>query len=182
MPTVSWGNHNDGRFSGSHSKIKTKERAHRSLGYIPAMRTACCTHYAYLQSTILVPFSLLTRLIDSFIPRRLEAKDLLNAVPPKARLYASPIRILLTGATGFLSKAVFEELFRHRDEYTLDKVIVLKRPKRGQDSKSKFLKEITSSPCFANFPRGWVDSVQAVEGDLALPNCGIEELLPEKIC
>jgi fatty acyl-CoA reductase len=105
-----------------------------------------------------------------------------NTVPPQGGLYPSPIYILLTGVTGFLGKVALEELFRRRDEYQQDKVIVLTRPKRGQDSRSRFLNEILSSPCFANLPTGWVDSVQVVEGDLALPNCGIEESLREKIC
>jgi fatty acyl-CoA reductase len=109
-------------------------------------------------------------------------RDMPDTVSPKTRLYASPIRILLTGATGFLGKVVLEELFRRRDEYQLNKVIVLTHPKRSQEPKTRFMKEMLSSPCFANLPTGLVDSVQVVEGDLALPNCGIEESDLEKIC
>lgn len=75
---------------------------------------------------------------------------------------------------------MLEELLR-RSETHLDKVIIITRHKKGEDPESRFLKEIVSSPCFANLPKNWHESVQVVEGDLALPNCGIHENVLEKI-
>ncbi|KAE9364246.1 hypothetical protein N431DRAFT_447441 [Stipitochalara longipes BDJ] len=90
--------------------------------------------------------------------------------------------VLLTGATGFLGKVVLEEILRRRCEYDLDKIIIITRPKKGQDAKSRIFDKLVSSPCFSKLPKDWVDSVQVVEGDLSEPNCGVDTAVYEKIC
>jgi len=90
--------------------------------------------------------------------------------------------IFLTGTTGFLGKVVLEELFRRRDELQFGKIIILIRPKRGQDPRSRFFKELVPSPCFSKLPVEWVDLVQVVEGDLSDANCGLNEAIYEKLC
>lgn len=93
-----------------------------------------------------------------------------------------PTCVLLTGVTGFLGKVVLEELFRRRDEYDLNKVIVITRPKRGKDARSRFIDNIIPSPCFSKLPERWESSVQVVEGELSHPNCGISAGMYENLC
>ncbi|TAQ84943.1 hypothetical protein B7494_g6734 [Chlorociboria aeruginascens] len=83
--------------------------------------------------------------------------------------------ILLTGATGFLGKVVLEELLRRRDEYNLQKVFLITRSKKGCDPESRFREKLSTSPCFSKLPRDWKDSVEVVQGELSLENCGLDE-------
>jgi thioester reductase-like protein len=52
--------------------------------------------------------------------------------------------ILLTGVTGFLGKVVLQELFRRRDDFEFDKIIVLIRSKQDQHVCTRFREDVAS--------------------------------------
>ncbi|KAJ9602274.1 hypothetical protein H2200_013129 [Cladophialophora chaetospira] len=94
----------------------------------------------------------------------------------------SPSCILLTGVTGFLGKVVLEELLRRRHECNFSKIFVLLRAAKGKTAHQRFLDEVASSKCFENLSPKWIEYVEVIEGDLSLPNCGIDDSLLPLIC
>ncbi|XP_018569983.1 putative fatty acyl-CoA reductase CG5065 [Anoplophora glabripennis] len=82
-------------------------------------------------------------------------------------------KIFITGATGFLGKALVEKLLRSCDG--LDSVYVLMRPKRGMAVEQR-LKELFKNPVFNRIREKDPDAfekVKAISGDVSLPNLGI---------
>ncbi|KAJ8917331.1 hypothetical protein NQ315_002353, partial [Exocentrus adspersus] len=84
-------------------------------------------------------------------------------------------KIFITGATGFLGKALVEKLLRSCDG--LDSIYLLMRPKRGMAVEQR-LKELFKNPVFNRIrekdPDAF-DKVKAISGDVSLPNLGISE-------
>lgn len=99
--------------------------------------------------------------------------------PTPPRIHST---IFITGGTGFVGKLVIEALFRRKSEFPLDRVILLARGKRGQDAQTRFRETVATSPCFSKLPRGWLDFVQIVEGDVTQENCGMEPELYKEVC
>ncbi|KAJ8985220.1 hypothetical protein NQ317_018249 [Molorchus minor] len=83
--------------------------------------------------------------------------------------------IFITGATGFLGKALVEKLLRSCDG--LDTVFLLIRPKRGMSIEQR-MKELFENPVFNRIreknPSAF-EKVKAVSGDVSLPNLGISD-------
>ncbi|XP_011685481.1 PREDICTED: putative fatty acyl-CoA reductase CG5065 [Wasmannia auropunctata] len=82
--------------------------------------------------------------------------------------------ILLTGATGFLGKALLEKLLRSCPRVAT--IFVLIRPKKGQTVEERF-KELLNNPVFerirSEFP-GALNKIFPVKGDVGLPELGLE--------
>ncbi|KAH6955684.1 hypothetical protein BKA56DRAFT_681462 [Ilyonectria sp. MPI-CAGE-AT-0026] len=68
---------------------------------------------------------------------------------------SSTFVVLVTGASGFLGKAVVEELFRQKLLLSLESVILLIRSKGDKTAYERFEDQITSSPRFRGLPDGW---------------------------
>lgn len=86
---------------------------------------------------------------------------------------SAPVRILLTGGTGFLGKVVLHELIRQRKQLSIDTIYLVIRSKKGQSAEERFLQQIIKSPCFDAFPKDWHAIVRVVSGYLTENNCGI---------
>nr|XP_012221034.1 PREDICTED: putative fatty acyl-CoA reductase CG5065 [Linepithema humile]XP_012221035.1 PREDICTED: putative fatty acyl-CoA reductase CG5065 [Linepithema humile]XP_012221036.1 PREDICTED: putative fatty acyl-CoA reductase CG5065 [Linepithema humile]XP_012221037.1 PREDICTED: putative fatty acyl-CoA reductase CG5065 [Linepithema humile]XP_012221038.1 PREDICTED: putative fatty acyl-CoA reductase CG5065 [Linepithema humile] len=82
--------------------------------------------------------------------------------------------ILLTGATGFLGKALLEKLLRACPRVAT--IFILIRPKRGQTIEERY-KELLENPIFdrirSEFP-GALNKVYPVKGDVGMPELGLE--------
>ncbi|KAF4449464.1 Fatty acyl- reductase 6 chloroplastic [Fusarium albosuccineum] len=90
--------------------------------------------------------------------------------------------ILVTGATGFLGKVVVEELLRLRINHNIQKVVLLLRKKEPLDAMARFVQHVALSPCFKFLPLDWTEYIQVVEGDLADPQCGLQENEYKQVC
>nr|XP_008194927.2 PREDICTED: fatty acyl-CoA reductase 1 isoform X1 [Tribolium castaneum] len=90
-------------------------------------------------------------------------------------------KIFITGATGFVDKALVEKLLRTCDE--LDSLYLLMRPKRGMNIEQR-LKELLKNPVFNRIreknPDAF-DKVKAVAGDVSAPNLGLSDGDKEKL-
>ncbi|KAK5064525.1 hypothetical protein LTR84_000358 [Exophiala bonariae] len=93
-----------------------------------------------------------------------------------------PSTIFLTGTTGFLGKVVLEELIRRREDYHLQKIIVLLRPSNTLCAQDRFYSEVASSPCFSMLHSQWQEKVEVVQGDLTQTNCGLSPETLQRIC
>ncbi|KYN31582.1 hypothetical protein ALC56_14080 [Trachymyrmex septentrionalis] len=82
--------------------------------------------------------------------------------------------ILLTGATGFLGKALLEKLLRSCPQVAT--IFVLIRPKRGLSVEERF-KELLNNPVFdrirSEFP-GTLNKIFPVKGDVGLSELGLQ--------
>lgn len=82
--------------------------------------------------------------------------------------------IFLTGATGFLGKALLEKLLRSCPRVAT--IFILIRPKRGQTTEERF-KELMENPVFdrirSEFP-GALNKILPVKGDVGLPDLGLQ--------
>lgn len=85
---------------------------------------------------------------------------------------SSGAHVLLTGVTGFVGKVVLAELLRRSAEFPVDTVYVLVRPKKGSGAAGRF-EALRTAAVFNRLPAGWAKKVRVIEGDLALPGCGI---------
>ena len=81
--------------------------------------------------------------------------------------------ILLTGATGFLGKALLEKLLRACTR--LATIFILIRPKKGQTVEQRY-KKLLENPVFdrirTEFPDAF-NKIYPVEGDVSFPNLGL---------
>ncbi|XP_071632062.1 putative fatty acyl-CoA reductase CG5065 isoform X2 [Temnothorax longispinosus] len=82
--------------------------------------------------------------------------------------------ILLTGATGFLGKALLEKLLRSCPQVAT--IFVLIRPKKDQSVEQRF-QELLNNPVFdrirSEFP-GTLNKIFPVKGDVGLPELGLQ--------
>lgn len=89
--------------------------------------------------------------------------------------------VMLTGVTGFLGKVWLAMMLDHAPE--IGKIYVLTRKKALRPAVDRFEKVVASSPCFrplherhgAGMGRFIADRVEVVEGDVSLPELGIED-------
>jgi 1-acyl-sn-glycerol-3-phosphate acyltransferase len=81
---------------------------------------------------------------------------------------------LLTGVTGFLGKVVLEELLRRREEFGLERVRLLIRPRGATSPAERFVREVAPSACFSQLPSGWQGLVEVVSASLEEPDLGLE--------
>ncbi|KAJ8934429.1 hypothetical protein NQ314_013360 [Rhamnusium bicolor] len=84
-------------------------------------------------------------------------------------------KIFITGATGFLGKALVEKLLRSCDG--VDSIYLLMRPKRDMAIEQR-LKELFKNPVFNRIREKNPDAfekVKAISGEVSLPNLGISE-------
>jgi 1-acyl-sn-glycerol-3-phosphate acyltransferase len=93
----------------------------------------------------------------------------------KGRVY------LLTGATGFLAKVLLEALLRQCEEYRVEELYVLIRPRRGLSAKERFWREVVSSDCFSRLPPDWTDRVEVLEGHLERPGLDLDQNVRDEI-
>lgn len=89
--------------------------------------------------------------------------------------------ILLTGATGFLGKVVLHELIRRRESLGVDRVQVLIRNNGSGTVESRFDTDIAASPCFAELPPDWRDSIKVVACNLSQSGAGLASAERESI-
>ena len=83
---------------------------------------------------------------------------------------AAPMNILITGATGFVGKAVLLNMCsRHGHKTT---VYLLIRAGAKGAAEERFAR-LLRSPCFAALPMGWKQRVKLVHGDIAQPHLGL---------
>ncbi|XP_076687159.1 putative fatty acyl-CoA reductase CG5065 [Andrena cerasifolii] len=81
--------------------------------------------------------------------------------------------ILLTGATGFLGKALLEKLLRSCPR--LATIFILIRPKQGQTVEQRY-KKLLENPVFGRIRTEFPDAfnkIYPVKGDVSLPNLGL---------
>jgi fatty acyl-CoA reductase len=88
---------------------------------------------------------------------------------------AAPATVLITGCTGFVGKVILAELIRRRDELNLGRLLILARPRKGQQASERFEQEIAASPAFSQLPAGWQPLCEPVAGDITLPRLGLAE-------
>lgn len=84
-------------------------------------------------------------------------------------------KIFITGASGFVGKALVEKLLRSCD--TLDSIYLLMRPKRGLSIDQR-LKELLKNPVFNKIREKNPDvfqKVKVIQGDVSLPNLSLTE-------
>lgn len=89
-------------------------------------------------------------------------------------------RILLTGATGFLAKAVLEKLIRAVPDVA-GVVLVIRAGRRGATARERFEREIVPSPVFdrlraerpAFLQRFLTEKIECVTGEIAEPGFGL---------
>lgn len=84
--------------------------------------------------------------------------------------------IFITGATGFVGKALVEKLLRSCDDF--DVLYLLMRPKRGM-SVDQRLKELLKNPVFNRIREKNPDiftKVKAVAGDVSATNLGLIDI------
>jgi 1-acyl-sn-glycerol-3-phosphate acyltransferase len=79
------------------------------------------------------------------------------------------VKILLTGATGFVGKVVLEELLRRREELGVEEIHLVIRKSKREDVRTRFL-SLAASPCFSLLPSGWEQHCRVVEADLGDAN------------
>jgi nucleoside-diphosphate-sugar epimerase/1-acyl-sn-glycerol-3-phosphate acyltransferase len=84
----------------------------------------------------------------------------------------SGVRILLTGATGFVGKVVLEELMRRRTELGIERVYLLIRPRRNKPA-SERLAALAGSRAFSRLEPGWPEFCSAIAGDILESGLGI---------
>ncbi len=89
-------------------------------------------------------------------------------------------QILLTGATGFVGKVVLEELLRRKEELNVGGIHLIIRPDRRRDGtvrspKERFFNGIAKAELFKAHAPGWESMVHVVKGEIAQPNCGIDD-------
>lgn len=104
-----------------------------------------------------------------------------SLTPPSISSFYNDAQIFITGATGFVGKALVEKLLRTCDN--LDCLYILMRPKRGMSIEQR-LKELLKNPVFNRIreknPSAF-DKVRAVAGDVAAPNLGLSDSDKDKI-
>ncbi|CAG9767858.1 unnamed protein product [Ceutorhynchus assimilis] len=84
-------------------------------------------------------------------------------------------KIFITGATGFVGKALVEKLLRSCDK--VDAIFLLMRPKRGIPVEQR-LKEFVKNPVFNRIKDKNPDAfekVKVIPGDVGLPNLGLSD-------
>ncbi|XP_058800857.1 putative fatty acyl-CoA reductase CG5065 isoform X2 [Phymastichus coffea] len=95
-----------------------------------------------------------------------------NSCSAVEAFYADAI-ILVTGATGFLGKALLEKLLRSCARVST--IFILVRPKRGRSIEQRFT-EFLENPVFdrlrCEYP-GALDKIQPIKGDVGLPDLGL---------
>ncbi|XP_060533433.1 fatty acyl-CoA reductase wat-like [Cylas formicarius] len=87
--------------------------------------------------------------------------------------YYSGQTIFITGALGFIGKLVVEKLLRSCSDLTT--IYVLVRPKRDKEERERIAKEF-SKELFSKVAKespDYMDKIQPIAGDLALPNLGL---------
>jgi len=89
--------------------------------------------------------------------------------------------VLLTGATGFVGKVVLEELLRRSDELGLSRVWLLIRAGDPEQARTRMRAEILRSACFAALAPGWERRIDALAGDLARPQLGLDAEARERV-
>ncbi len=82
--------------------------------------------------------------------------------------------VLLTGVTGFLGKVVLEEMLRRRDEFALDRVYLLIRPRSSRGARERFARDVASAECFSRLPSNWQERVTVIESDLEESDLGVD--------
>jgi fatty acyl-CoA reductase len=90
-------------------------------------------------------------------------------------------KIFITGATGFVGKALVEKLLRSCDQ--LDVLYLLMRPKRGMTIEQR-LKELIKNPVFNRIRDknpDVFDKIKAVAGDVAEPHLGLSDTDRQKL-
>lgn len=97
-------------------------------------------------------------------------------------------RLLLTGATGFVGRALVEKLLRCAP--SLERLYLLVRPgPDGESPRERARSAILGSPVFDRLRResherleeSWRDAVRVIPGELAAPGMGLEEDLRRKL-
>lgn len=84
-------------------------------------------------------------------------------------------RIFLTGATGFIGKALLEKLLRSCDG--ISTIYLLIRTKRGIGVEQRF-KELVKSPAFDRIREKkpeYFDKIKVISGDVTMPNLGLSD-------
>lgn len=84
-------------------------------------------------------------------------------------------KIFITGATGFVGKALVEKLLRSCDG--TDSIYILMRAKRGLNVESR-VKELLKNPVFNRIREKQPDSfnkIKVVHGDVSMPNLGLSD-------
>ncbi|MCZ6475482.1 MAG: SDR family oxidoreductase [Gammaproteobacteria bacterium] len=88
---------------------------------------------------------------------------------------------LLTGATGFLGKVLLEELLRQCEEFCVEQLYVLIRPRRGLSAEERFWREVVPSDCFSRLPPDWTERVVVLEGHLERPGLDLDQNVRDEI-
>ncbi|XP_038214721.1 putative fatty acyl-CoA reductase CG5065 [Zerene cesonia] len=99
----------------------------------------------------------------------------------KVEDYYAGKSVFITGATGFLGKMFVERLLYNCKD--IDKIYVLIRPKKGQDT-DKRLKKIFDVPIFEKLKETRPEDlrkVTAIEGDITAPELGIKVADKQKL-
>ncbi|XP_054001533.1 putative fatty acyl-CoA reductase CG5065 isoform X2 [Hylaeus anthracinus] len=101
-----------------------------------------------------------------------ENKETFNHVDSIEAFYAEKV-ILLTGATGFLGKALLEKLLRSCARVAM--IFILLRPKRGKTMEQR-LNQMKENSVFDRLRMenpGAINKIHPVKGDVGLPNLGL---------
>ena len=80
-------------------------------------------------------------------------------------------KILITGATGVLGGKVLLDLLKSSDA----KLVCLLRSSKGVSARDRLLNILELYNDCKEIPKDWLDRIQILEGDLNLPNLGIDE-------
>jgi thioester reductase-like protein len=89
--------------------------------------------------------------------------------------------VLLTGATGFVGKVVLEQLLRRSAELGVARVLLVIRAGDREQAQARLRSELVRSGCFGGLAPGWETRVEALAGDLARPQLGLDAEARERV-
>lgn len=89
--------------------------------------------------------------------------------------------VLLTGATGFVGKVVLEALVRRQADLGVGRVVLLIRPRPGENAAARFRREVAASPCFARHDPGWEALCEPVDGDVVREGLALAPEVAERL-